>query len=81
MFQRCRAHERIRNVEMSRITRHREETAKYGDGLALGPFSGVSVVVRDRISPERLQAIDRRPGVSAFGDSFGPNGYHSAFIR
>ena len=49
MFQRCRAHERIRNVEMSRITRHRKDTAKYGDGLASGPFSGVSVVARDPI--------------------------------
>jgi len=31
---------------MSRITRHREEIAKVSP---LGPFSGVSVVARDRI--------------------------------
>ena len=37
------------NVKMSRITRHGEDIAKYGDGLILGPFSGVSVVARDRI--------------------------------
>jgi hypothetical protein len=35
------------NVEMSRITQQGRNS--YGDGLALGPFSGVSVVAHVRI--------------------------------